>query len=441
MHRYAPIAALMLTCFAALVAPAAAAPASGACVAATGGDDTAPLQAALDRCSGAGLHCSVDLCAGVFNTGILRVANFRGTLRGAGPRATVLRALPELKVNPRPTGFFRDDPFDPDADPWPYLLQFVEGHATLRDLGVLIPAPPPGTRPTTGWSLFEGDPLFELRGAILISGRGRVDFEVSRVRVEAEPDALSPVGTTAFHGVEFGGLLFDQEAPEPFPVFPVRGRFRLTDSELEGMTNGSPLGELAHASVLVARNRYRSAIAIDVIDADHSQLAILSNRWHVSYRGVQVLQNLDGRLSEASSFRVDRNLGSLAPFLAELGDGVFFQDPIDASSVPGGSLLRATRNRLSLRDGVGPAASGITANGASGLELRAQPARWRSRRRVGRGRDARLPRPCKLARRARDGRGPGAAAQAPARGAASRSSRQATRCWTKAAATGCFAAS
>jgi hypothetical protein len=370
MHRAGLVVAVVLTCFAALAAPGAATPQSRSCLAPSGGDDTALLQAALDRCSGAGLHCKVDLCAGVFETGILRVGDFRGRLRGAGSRATTLRALPDLQVNPRADGFFRDDPLDPDSSPWPYLLQFVEGRATLRDFGVLIPAPLAGVRPTSGWSLFEGgDPILELRGAILITGRGRVDFDVSRVRVEAERDEQSLLETTTFHGVEFSGLLFDPEAPEPFPVFPLRGHYRLTDSQLVGMTNGSPLGELAHATVLVARNHYRSTIAIDVIDADRSQLAILSNRWHVSFRGVQVLQNLDGNVSEASGFLVDDNVGSLAPFLADLGDGVFFQDPIDASTTPGGSLLWATRNRLSLRNGEGPAASGITTNGASGLKL------------------------------------------------------------------------
>ena len=93
----------------------------------------------------------------------------------------------------------------------------MDGHATLRDFGVLIPAPPVGSRPTTGWSLFEGDPIFELRGAILLPDAGASDFEVSRVRVEAERDEQSPVETTAFHGVEFSGLLFDPGAPSRSP--------------------------------------------------------------------------------------------------------------------------------------------------------------------------------------------------------------------------------
>ena len=109
-------------------------------------------QSALEGCSRATTaDCNVALCAGVFQTGILRVSDFRGTLRGAGPRATILRALPDLPVNPASAGFFRDDPFDPDTDPWPYLLQFMEGRATIRDVGIQIPDPPDPSRPTSGW--------------------------------------------------------------------------------------------------------------------------------------------------------------------------------------------------------------------------------------------------------------------------------------------------
>jgi hypothetical protein len=89
----------------------------------------------------------------------------------------------------------------------------------------------------------------------------------------------------------------------------------------------------------------------------------------VSHRGVQVIQNLDGAPSEASRILVDENLGSLAPFAAEVGDGIFFRDPVDASPVPGRTLLWATRNRLRASNGAGAAASAISADGAAHLKL------------------------------------------------------------------------
>ncbi len=370
MQRTVPAVWSLVACLVLLASTTATAQPGPACVAPTGGDDTALLQAQLDRCSGGRPNCTVRLCSGVFNTGILRVRNFRGTLRGAGPTATTLRALPALPVNANSSGFFRDDPFSADADPWPYLLQFVEGRATIQDLGILIPAPSDPSRPTSGWFLLPDlGPFFELRGAVLLTGRERVDFEVRRVRVEAEADALSDLATTAFGGVEFAGLLFDPAADPSFPVFPARGTYRVSDSELVGMASGTPMNELAQAQCIVSRNRYRTSVAVDIIDVDRSQIGVLANRWQVSMRGVQVIQNLDGAPSQESGILVQDNFGVVAPFFAGVGDGIAFQDPIDAATAPGNTVLWAMGNRLEQRGGAGPAASGITAVGAANLRL------------------------------------------------------------------------
>jgi hypothetical protein len=350
------------------VAPAAAQGRHHACLAPGGEDDTAALQAALDRCSGAKRPCTVTLCAGTFQTGILRVRDFRGTLRGRGPERTVLRALPDLPVSKNSRDFFRDDPFEPTRA-WPYLVQFIEGRARVEDLGILVPAPPPGSDPTTGWYLLDDGPIFELRGAVLFTGRRPVDFEVRDVRVEAENPGTD-LGTTAFSGVEFGGLLFDPEDLGAFPVLPAKGHLRLTDSVFDGVLIGTSLAELAHAKVLLARNRYRSTIAVEVIDADRSAIGILANDWTVSYRGVQVRQNLDGDPSRASEVRVDANRGRVAPLFAGFGDGLSFEDPAGAASPgPGATVLRLTGNRWTLGSGQEAAASGVTANGAARVRL------------------------------------------------------------------------
>jgi hypothetical protein len=338
-----------------------------ACLAPTGDDDTAVLQKALDRCSGATRPCSVTLCAGTFRTGILRVRDFRGTLRGRGPERTLLRALPDLSVSDDPRGFFRTDPFEPDQA-WPYLVQFIEGRGRIEDLGILVPASPPGIAPTTGWYLLDDDPILELRGALLFSGRKPVDFEVHDVRVVAE-DPGTDLGTTTFGGVEFGGLVFNPDDPGEFPVFPARGRLHVTDSTFDGVLVGTSLAELAQVKVLLARNRYRSTIAVDVIDADRSGIGVLANRWVASYRGVQVRQNLDGAPSRASEILVDGNRGTVAPLFGGFGDGVAFQDPFDASPDPGATALRVTRNLFELGSGDEAAASGIAASGAARLRL------------------------------------------------------------------------
>lgn len=340
------------------------------CLAPSGDDDTVALQEALDRCSGARGPCTVTLCAGTFETGILRVRDFRGTFRGKGPERTVLRALPDLHVSENTEDFFREEPIGTTL-PWPYLVQFIEGKARVEDLGILVPAPVPPSTPTTGWYLLNDEQIYELRGALLFTGRKPVDFEVRRVRVVAERDLASELETTTWHGIEFGGLLYDpaSDGPGTFPVFPARGTFRVTDSVFDGVLIGTPLAELAAAEVLVARNRYRSTIAVEVIDADRSDIAILANRWVVSYRGVQMRQNLDGASSRASEVLVDANRGTVESLSGGFGDGLSFQDPAGTSPDPGATALWVTRNRWKLGSGDEATASGITAKGAARLRL------------------------------------------------------------------------
>ena len=146
-------------------------------------------------------------------------------------------------------------------------------------------------------------------------------------------------------------------------MFPARGRLQVTDGVFEGVLIGTALGQVAAANLRVAANRYRAAVAVDVIDADRSEVVVASNRWDASVRGVQVRQNLDGEPSLASSFLVDDNQGALVPYALGVGDGIAFEDFAAVPPVPAGSVLWATRNRLALGGGTGPAVSGITVKG------------------------------------------------------------------------------
>jgi hypothetical protein len=349
-------------------APAAAEGHHHACLAPRGHDDTAALQHALETCSGARHHCTVRLCEGTFHTGILRVRNFRGTLRGAGSDRTVLRALPDLRVSEDVRDFFRVDPFEP-GQPWPYLLQFVEGDGRVEDLGILVPAPPAGSNPTTGWYLLDDGPIYELRGGILVTGREEVEFEVSDVRVAAENPGTE-LGTTLFSGVELGGLIFNPDDAGDFPVFPARGRYEIERSRFDGVLTGTSIAELAAARVTVSRNHYRSTVAVDVIDADRSGISVVDNRWTVSYRGLQVRQNVDGAPSQASRLVVAANRGKLRPLFPGFGDALAFEDPAGGSSAdPGATSLSVLGNSWTLGEADAGAASGITVSGAAPLHV------------------------------------------------------------------------
>jgi hypothetical protein len=342
-----------------------------ACLAPDGTDNTAQVESALKRCSGARRGCVVSLCEGTFRIAPVRVENFRGVLRGAGREKTFLQALPNLEVNDNPFGYFLDDPFDEDLAPWPVLVQFIGGKGRLHDFTVEIPSPPSGERPTQGW--LDGL-IYELDGAILITGRESVDFEVKRVGVVAGDDLLSEIRTTLLNGISFEGRLFNREDPDQdgYPVFPLRGRFRLTESKLVGMLSGSSAAELLRARVTVANNDYRSGFAMFVQDADRSHVRILGNRWETQYSGLQVFLNFDGRLSERNSFLVYGNQGTTDVAFPDwlgfgVGHGVVFIDPWVETREPGGSVVSLARNELSVRTVAGPALSGIDVSGAGRL--------------------------------------------------------------------------
>jgi hypothetical protein len=340
-----------------------------ACLAPNGTDDTAQVQSALERCSGARWGCVVSLCEGVFQIAPVRVGDFRGVLRGAGRERTFIQALPNLEVNDNPFGYFLDDPLDPGLAPWPVLLQFIGGKGRLHDFTIKILSPALDERPTLGWL---GGLIGELDGAILITGKDRVDFEVKRVDVVAGGDPLSFFGTTLLNGISFEGRLFNPEDTGVYPVFPLRGRFRLSESELVGMLSGSSAAELEHARVTIANNHYRAGFAMFVQDADRSHVKILNNRWETEYSGLQVFLNVDGELSERNSFLFYGNRGTTDVVFPELlgfgvGHGIVFVDPFDETRGPGGSVVSLARNELSVRTVVGPALSGIDVDGAGRL--------------------------------------------------------------------------
>ena len=357
----------VVVCLTAATVPASPARGHGSgsksCLVPNGVDDTEALQAALDRCAGAERRCVVRLCEGVFLTRPVRVLDFRGQLRGAGRNRTVIRALPNLEVNSNPDGYVFDDPFDPALAPWPFLLQFVEGKGTIRDLAVEVPAAEdPEQRPTQGWL---GGFIHEMAGAILITGRFPVDYFVERVRIAGAHDPASFLGTTLLAGVHFQGALFNPDDAGAYPVFPVQGRLKVTQSELEGMLSGTPLGELGHASVSFSRNVYRSGFVTDVLDATHSHVRIAGNRFETTFRAVQVYLNLDGAPSQENTFMAIGNRGSVGPG----GDGFVFEDPFFAGQEPGNSRVVLAYNRFELGDETGPAASGTGIVGAGSVVI------------------------------------------------------------------------
>jgi hypothetical protein len=307
----------------------------------------------------------------VFRTAPVRVGDFRGVLRGARRGRTVIQALAGLQVNNN-VPYWHDDPLDPGLDPWPYLLQFIGGRGEIRDLTVEIPTPPAGERPTQGWHEIEivgAEATFEMAGAILITGRDPVAFEVNRVRVVAGPDPESLfLDTTLMAGVSFRGLIFNPTDPGSFPVYPVSGQYRISDSELTGMVSGAQIGELDDAEVEITGNDFQSLVAVDVLDASRSRVRVDGNQWDAGFVGVQAILNIDGDPSVDNTFLVSRNRGTIRPYWG-WGSGVYFADPWDPRvlPVPGESTLSVSRNQMTLGTGEEAAGNAVEASGAGRL--------------------------------------------------------------------------
>jgi hypothetical protein len=94
-----------------------------------GVDDTRAVQCALDEALAAGRGRTVQLAAGTFHVGFIRVRGFVGTFRGRGMNATRITPLPAL-----------DCPAQIAQGLYPVLVSFDEGYPRISDLMLEIGA-------------------------------------------------------------------------------------------------------------------------------------------------------------------------------------------------------------------------------------------------------------------------------------------------------------
>ncbi len=114
----------------------------------TGRDDTTVLQAALNRCAGARVPCTVRLAAGTYLTTQLVATDFRGTLEGAGRDRTVISPVGTLSVCEK---LCAGNP-DTTKNLWPSFIVFIDGNVTIANLSVVLDKTPA----TTPWAVAPG---------------------------------------------------------------------------------------------------------------------------------------------------------------------------------------------------------------------------------------------------------------------------------------------
>jgi hypothetical protein len=148
-------------------------------------------------------------------------------------------------------------------------------------------------------------------------------------------------------------------------VFPVRGRYRIWDSEVTGTLCGTQLGELDEAEVVIAENDFESLVAVDFLDGSRSRVSAYRNRWDAGFVGVQVILNVDGEPSVDNTFYVYRNRGTVGPYWG-YGSGVYFADPWILPE-PGNSTLVVGLNRVTVGTPDEAADTALDASGAGRL--------------------------------------------------------------------------
>ena len=232
----------------------------------TGTDDTANLQCAFDAAVDAGAGSEVRLVAGAYHTGQIVVHEFHGSFSGAGADETAVYNLPNLYVTA--VDYYLNPPSA--ENPWPMLFFFVGGDLSMSDLSLRIT----GDEPTTGWWYYGFGPIYELACAVTIMGT-EANADVGHILVEGEAVADSMFGYNVINGVFPQGWMEWLGQPSP----PLVGSFSVHHSTFRTLASGSPVYNLANASVVISHNDYEDVFyAMDGGDLTDSYLEFSHNR-------------------------------------------------------------------------------------------------------------------------------------------------------------------
>jgi len=243
----------------------------------TGGDDTANIQAALNKCVGATGTCTVQLVKGTYYISQIAVVGFEGSFVGAGQGQTILQALPNLpSPNPAyntPTAFFWSHP--PSlSNPWPVLVTFLNGTIHLTGFTMTDPyyLPVPGGYygPLGLW--------YALYSLVWFSGT-QTSAAVDHLTLQGS----SPIPDLPTNGVYAGVAYLGETEPlgdsNPADFLFQTGSFSVTYSSFSQMGYGTDTETLLGATATVCSNTYDSVfVAHFAGDLSGSKLTICSNQ-------------------------------------------------------------------------------------------------------------------------------------------------------------------
>lgn len=273
----------------------------------TGVDDTANIQCAFDLAVAAGPGKTVRLGAGTFHTAQVVVDDFQGRFSGAGVDRTLILNLPDLYVTP--VDFYLNPPSA--ANPAPILFTFINGSYTISDLAIHLV----GDSPAQGWSIFGIDPpLHEFAVAIACLGT-EAHVQVDRVFIKGEPLAELLFGVNLIQAIYFEGFI---GSPSP----AISGSFSVQHSTFQTMASGTPIYNVADASIVISDNTYADTIwGLDAYGLQNSILEF-SNNVVASQIGGDIY-NMDEGGNNGNTFLVlnNRFSGEYGPILEYTGEG------------------------------------------------------------------------------------------------------------------------
>ena len=247
-----------------------------------GVDDTANIQAALNKCTSNTPQCIVQLVKGTYYISQLTVYGFRGSFLGAGQGATILQGLPNL---PAPNAAY-DTPTVPfwaglpgPTNPWPVLLTFVNGAFAVTGMTVTDTY----ANPTVGWTYLSGGTFTWLWAGVLVTGTQAIASFDHITVVGGAGDLITGVGNPSTfdisNGINIEGMLLPTGWTDPFAdQIPLSGSFDVTNSVSDYSADAVWVENLASASVLVCFNSIDSSPEPGIADVSNSQILFCGNR-------------------------------------------------------------------------------------------------------------------------------------------------------------------
>jgi len=240
------------------------------------GNDTAVIQAALNKCIGAGPNCTVQLGPWTYHTSQLYTADFVGTFRGMGMGVTTLASLPSLTVNWYDPGLGTPECIPGATGPggnacaWPVYVTFLDGTVEVSDLTIDTSA----TTISSPYPWFGGTSI-DLAMALDFEFDTRIDASVDRVGVRGGFDTNSEnkggIWSSDFNtdlGINYGTSAAAASG----------GSFAVRDSSVQDVVNAITPGPVINAPVTIVGNTISDVDAGIVANGPSGTFEISHNR-------------------------------------------------------------------------------------------------------------------------------------------------------------------